>query len=155
MTLSFVPSQCSAASSWDFVCTRTCVSRYPACYRTIIVSVNIAVSYRIQRAFLTSTALHIPATHHSQIPHLRSDSSRVGLYTDPYPFALLLPSTCASAHRHLVPENQYTTLQKGPLLPLRAQRSSTPLPERDRPSQHGRICHSSELYSVHQRSRRR
>lgn len=118
-------------------------------------SVNIAVSYRNQRAFLTSTAPHIPATHHSQISRLRSDSSRAGLYTDPYTVVLLLPSICASAPRHLVPENQYTTLQKGPLLPLRAQPSSTPLPERDRPSQHGRICHSSELYSVHRRSRRK
>lgn len=153
MTLISVPSQCSAASSWDFVCTY--VSRYPACYRIIIVNVNIAVSYRNQRAFLTSTTPHISATHHSQIPRLRSDSSRAGLYTDLYPVALLLPSTCASAHRHLVPENQYTTLPKGPLLPLQARPSSTPVPERDRPSQHGRICHSSELYSVHRRSRRR
>lgn len=142
MTLSFVPSQCSVASSWVSVCT--CVSKYPVCYRVIIVSLNIGVSYRNQRGFLTSTAPHISATHHSQIPRLRSDSSRAGLYTDPYPVALLLPSTSASAHRHLVPGNQYTILQKGPLLPLRARPSSTPLPERDLPSQHVRICHSSE-----------
>lgn len=142
MTLSFVPSQCSAASSWDFVCT--CVSKYPACYRIVIVSVNNRVPYQNQRTFLTSTAPHIPTTHHSQIPRLRSDSCRAGLYTNPYRIALLLPSTSASAHRHLVPETQYTTLQKGPLLPLRARPPSTPLPERDLPSQHGRICHSSE-----------